>query len=229
MKKITELTEQEILNLSNENIEAMIKFEKAEQGIKMLNRPEEPKYIPIPPKTCDVYYSHVLGELCFTDVSEIKIVLDVLRNAKTIGQKKYSSNGSYMTKTLKPQYSSDDWDKIMSERVFEEDIYNQIKKDIQSNQVLKNDFEKLVKEYDSQESQTTEIVDSIYDRVREVKSKYDVLERYCLLMRTEYIIIAENNEKMAMKFLDKAYNLTEEQKEYVLENYKTPEDDSVKE
>ena len=64
------------------------------------------------------------------------------------------------------------------------------------------------------------IEDEINEKVSEVREKYWKLESFCRKLKFDYLPLSDENEEIAMKFMDKAYNLTDEQKEYVLANYK---------
>ena len=44
----------------------------------------------------------------------------------------------------------------------------------------------------------------------------DLTRRFAI----DYFPLSDNNEDMAIKFMTKAYSLTEEEEEYVLSNYK---------
>ena len=47
MKKINEMTEQEILALSEVDVQNMIKFRMMEEGIKIVDKPKEPELFEI--------------------------------------------------------------------------------------------------------------------------------------------------------------------------------------
>jgi len=61
MKSIIELTEQEIRNLSYDDVELLIKFRKLEEGIKLVDKPEPPLYHGVPKADHTVYKVNFLG------------------------------------------------------------------------------------------------------------------------------------------------------------------------
>ena len=54
----------------------------------------------------------------------------------------------------------------------------------------------------------------------EVKEKFWKLESYCRKFKYDYLPLSNGDETIAINFMDKAYSLTDEQKEYILINYK---------
>ena len=67
---------------------------------------------------------------------------------------------------------------------------------------------------------TSDIVAEIRERVSEVKDKYMRLNTLTRRFAVDYYPLSDNNEEMAIKFMVKAYSLNEEEKTYVLANYK---------
>lgn len=227
MKKINELTEQEILNLSSEEIDKMVKFRMAEEGIKFIDYPEKPKYHEVSKPTTKAYYCHLLGpNLSFTDIKELYSVLEVINGCKSIcsvysnydlpeGHKNYMK-----TKVENASWSNESPDTITPITVYTHKEYSEIKEKLKENAKNKTEFQAKVKEYDGAINDAQWVRDEVMDRVNKVVSKYDKLNTYIYCFNNEYLPLADNNEEIAMKFLDKAYSLTKEQQEYVLTNYR---------
>lgn len=70
MKKIGEMTEQEILALSEQDIQNMIKFRMMEEGIKIIDKPKKPELFEIEPADKKVYIIPILSNYAFTDFAE---------------------------------------------------------------------------------------------------------------------------------------------------------------
>lgn len=225
MKKINELTEQEILSLTTEDVELMIKLRKAEEGIKLIPRPKEPSYFEIKPPDL-VMYSCTLFEdsLVFEDIEELNKVLNVIKETKSKYRLEYNWNklGSdykFATKELKQSYGAE-WHSTNSTQTYSVELYNEIVDMASQNKKMKEQYEKELKEYEDVISNAKWIEDEINERVLEAREKYWKLESFCRKFRFDYIPLANQDEAVAMNFMDKAYSLTEEQKEYVLANYK---------
>ncbi len=88
------------------------------------------------------------------------------------------------------------------------------------NKKQKEQYEKELKEYEAATSDAKWIEDEINNKVLEVRDKYWKLESFCRKFKFDYMPLSDENETVAMNFMDKAYSLTEEQKEYVMANYK---------
>lgn len=228
MKKINELTEQEIIVLSEDDVDLIIKLRKAEEGIKFVPRPITPIYFEVTPPDMTIYSCALFGDdLVFEDVTEANAVLDVIKNCTSKFRTDYNYNklGSdfrYASSQLKKPYNGD-WFTITSMRVYSLDLYKKICDAAQQNNKMKEQYDKELKEYESSVHDAQWIEDEINDRVREVREKFWKLESFCRKFRFDYLPLAENDEVIAMKFMDKAYSLTDEQKTYVLENHKNIE------
>ena len=227
MKKINELTEQEILKLSSEEIDKMIRFRMAEEGIKFMDYPEKPQYHEVPKPTTKAYYCHLLGtKLSFTDMEELNSVLEVFNNCKTLHtiDSNYDlpeGHKNYMKSEVENAgWSSDAPDTIIPIVAYTYNEFSKIKEKLKENAKNKTAFQDKVKEYDTVIKEAKWVKDEIIGRVNEVVSKYSKLDTYIYRFKTEYLPLADDNEEVAMAFLDKAYSLDKEQKEYVLENYK---------
>ena len=110
MKGITEMTEQEILALTEEDVQKLIKLRMMEEGIKIMDKPEVPELFEIEPADLKVFTIPFFEGYAFTDMEEANAVAEVLRNAKTLRKVEYDWNklGSdykYLDKKDKYNYS----------------------------------------------------------------------------------------------------------------------------
>lgn len=84
MKGITEMTEQEILALTEEDVQKLIKLRMMEEGIKIMDKPEVPELFEIEPADLKVFTIPFFEGYAFTDMEEANAVAEALRNAKTL-------------------------------------------------------------------------------------------------------------------------------------------------
>lgn len=226
MNELDELTDQEILKLTDDDIELMIKLAKAENGIKFLDRPlSNVKYI-VPNADIRIYQCNLLGDdLVFTDLDELVKITDLIKSCKT----KYSidknyNNGSsieYISKKLKTKgYGINDNYAISSKDVYSNKLYYTLKDEITANNELDNTYKKELEEYGKYLDTCNEITEPIYNKINEVRNKYEELNSFCRIFKNEYLPISENIENVAMNFMKKAYNLSKEDIKYIFENYK---------
>jgi hypothetical protein len=224
MKTINELTEQEIIKLTNDGIGMMIKLKKAEEGIKFIECPAVPAYHKIPDPEMTVYSCEFFGDkLAFDTLDELITLIELLKKctkfkidyeyAKTDSDKKFANP------TLDKPYRGEWFTPIMTS-VYSKEIYDSICELLAENKKWKDAYEIEYKEYSKTINEAKWIEDEIYSKVSEVREKYRELESYCYGFRTDYLPLAEGKEDIAMKFLRKAYALTDEQEAYILSNYR---------
>lgn len=226
MKNLKELTEQEILALTDEEITLRIKLKKAEEGIKLVPKPKMPSYFDIEEPDKTVYMCELFSDdLCFENMDELTKLIQLISGSDTkcsvtYDYNKAGSEYSYITSKMKTRgYSYKEWSSTNSKRVYSIEKYNALVDMIAQNKKMKEQYEKELKDYEAAISEAKWIEDEINDRVREVRDKYWKLNEYCRKFKLDYLPLADDNEEVAMKFMDKAYSLTDEQKEYVLTNY----------
>lgn len=219
MKKINELTEQEIRNLSCDDIELLIKFRKAEEGVKFITKPEKPEYFEIPGKDLTVYQAKFLGNsLSFNDIEDMNKLITLIKNSKGSFKIDYGVDSTYYANPKLYPYSGE-WDEITSQSVYSYKLYQEVKNLILQNKSLEDKYKKELKEYQTSFDDSEWIEKEIRDKVYEVQNKYEQLETYYRLFKNEYLPLADNDTSIAIKFMNKAYSLNDEQKEYIFNEY----------
>ena len=221
MKKINEMTEQEILNLSEEEIQKMIKLRLAEEGIKIMDVPKVPELFEITPPDTIVYQIIALGDnLSFEDINEANAILDLLSKSKSLGFTDYSwdklgSDFKYFEKGKTRKWNNNGGIELKSEKAYSMKLYAEITDVAIQNKKMREHAEKELKEYNEINSQCSDIVSEIRDRISEVNSKYERLNSLVYKFTNDYLPLADNNSEIAIKFMTKAYSLSENDIEYV--------------
>ena len=215
MKKINELTEQEILDLTEDQISTMIRFEAAEQGIKLLPMPIEPTYKKIPTPLRRVHYLGYFNSIVFSDIAVAVQIQELLKSSETFGLS--YPNGNYDLQYI--DRSKNSGLDIKTVGVYEKPEIDSILEDVKDNKRLKEEYDATLSEYRENQEAIEAISKEIYDVVWVVREKYDTLSKYCRLYKNDYLPLAGNDLLIAMNFLVKAYNLTKEQQEYVSSDF----------
>lgn len=226
MKKLEELTELEIKDLSYDDIKLLIKLRKAEEGVKFITRPIKPDLQKVAEPDIMVYSCRILGDnIVFGEMKDVTDAVTLLQKIT----KKYKLDYNYSKTGSDKKYASSDIEKglysgetlydIKSNKVYSVDLYNEVADIIKNNDILNKEYEKALKEYNTSIDESKWIESEIKDKIYEIKKKYQQLEDYCYSFRRDYFPLADNDESIAMKFMNKAYSLTEEQQEYILNNY----------
>lgn len=225
MKKITEMTEQEIFALSEEDVQKMIKLRMMEEGIRIMDKPKVPELFEIEPANIQYYSIPLLEGFAFTDIEEATMVAKTLKNAKSLRKVDYDwsklgSNYKYLKKSDRYKFNGESDFDIISSWAYSYELYSKIYGFAAQNKAMELQAEKDKQEYNEQLSEVTELIQNIEGRVREVHVKYDRLNRLTSKFACDYYPLSDNNEDMAIKFMGKAYSLTDEEKGYILDNYK---------
>lgn len=225
MKRINEMTEQEIIALSDEDVQKMIKLRMMEEGIKLLDKPKVPELFEIEPTDIQYFSIPLLEGFAFTNLEEATKVAETLKNAKSLRKVDYDWNklGSeykYLKKSERYKFNGNSDFDILPGWAYSNELYAKISSFAAQNKVMKEQAEKDLKEYEKQLSESAELIQEITGRVREVRNKYDRLETLSRKFATDYYPLSDNDEDMAMKFIAKAYTLNDEEQSFVRSNYK---------
>lgn len=214
MKKLTEMKELEILALTDDQIEKIVKYRKAEEGVVLMEKPIEPSYEEEPNKDITLYTSSWLNWIFFESsniVQEINLSFEKLIDSAYKSRygnepKKISSLTSWEKDEATIQLKTDTY---YSASILE--MAEQIKK--RNNEKRKN-YERLQKDYDWYIESAKWIIDEVWDKVFETRRKY---ERLANLQNSysEYKVLADGNEEIAMNFLKKAHVISSDEESLI--------------
>lgn len=206
---IDELSESEALALSPEQIEFLIKYGCAEEGIRWLPEPVKPE--PFKPEyDCEVYEVHGMYFASFEAAEEIKQVLnDVSNEMRKLdydwqkGSKyKYCNEGTYSFSVEKV-------------KCFTPERYAKLGAEMQRHETEQRKYETLLKEYQEEQKKVQRVKDYIYDKIDEHKQRAYTREKSCNDYR-EYLKLASGNVETARRFFEKAYPGANHQEVYGL-------------
>jgi hypothetical protein len=225
MKKINEMTEQEILALSEQDIQNMVKFRMMEEGIKIIDKPKKPELFEIEPADKKVYIIPILDGYAFTDFAEAQKVSEALQSAKSFRKvdcdwNKLGSDYKYLKKKERYTFDSSGDFGVNEVYVYSNEMYANIVDFAAKNKAMTKQVEVDMKAYNDAYAAASDITIEVRGRVAEVMEKAARLERLTQKFADDYYPLSDNNEDMAIKFMEKAYSLTEDEKKHILENYK---------
>lgn len=86
------MTEQEILALTEEDVQKMIKLRMMEEGIKIMDKPKIPELFEIEPADIQYFSIPLLDGFAFTDINEATKVAEILKSAKSLRKVDYDWN-----------------------------------------------------------------------------------------------------------------------------------------
>lgn len=219
-KYITDMTDQEILALTDDDLKRMIQLKMLEEGIKILVRPEEPQYAEVPAKDLSgfcvkVGYSH--DHIYYANRESAERVIVAIR-AEQDSLRKYDYISSYSTSyehTFSP-YDPEPEITVEETRVYSRGLFDQVRDALTGNKKLKDAYEKQLKEYKGAEEAAAWIRDEVNNCYYEVTSKYREFESM-LAKFQEYLQLADNDSAQASVFFEKAYHPEKETRQYLSE------------
>lgn len=210
MKTLNEMTELQILALSNEDVEKIIKYRKAQEGIKLIEEPMEPEYETELDKDVTYYSINNFSNFKFNDAKKASSVVDSL---KELIKGAYFSRWNSETPKLVSKLSGYDRDQanlnIIEETSYSPAIAEEAKQITKRNGEARKIYEEQKDEYDKYCEEIQWLIDEVWNKVFEIRRKYERLQK----LQTdyaEYLVLANNDEKIATAFLTKANTLSEE-------------------
>lgn len=217
MKRFKELTEKEILLLSKESIERFINYEMMIEGIK-LSEVEAPKK-PIIKHDMKVYMIEGLDNYCFLSMQDAERVASLIKSSSVMKienvwslSDKCVSDVNYDTMYYKPfEVKSGECYKSSTIQTYQEEIDKYDK--------AMAEYNKNAPERERNELRAKEIKNEIYSEVNRVKIKYNEADRLASIFIFEYCPLSDNDPSVAMKFMSKAYDLSQWQEEYILAKF----------
>lgn len=227
MKDFDKLTNEEISNLTDEQIAIYKKLCWAQHGIKFPIKPNEPECVEEEKPDLTAYYINELGqERLFLSLEEAKEVVSVLNKCKSYGRQDYNRSVGYSQKFFQPGFERNYYGNeeksltIQSIQIYSKELFNSMVTNLQINNKLREQYQKDKSEYEKVLSTATELTAEMDEKILAVRSDFERKRSLTYKFREDYLPLAENNEEVAMNFLAKAYTLSEEDKEYILANYK---------
>lgn len=218
MKNWTELTDYELAALEDEEIATIRNLILAEAGIPIVvNEPVKPE-IEIPKKDLTIYCIKGLScSIAFTDVKEATEVVEMLKHCKTIGLSRYGSKYNYFSKGSEVSYNGERSDiTLESEEVFSEELERSIRNKYNDNKQQMENYEVELANYNKLLARQDEATEAFYTALDGARKIVAYRENLKYQFQNTYLKLAEGNKDIAMNFLKKAYNVSEEDEKYII-------------
>lgn len=222
MKLIRDLTEQEILNLTDEQVRDLCISEHIVRGVRIPIAPKKPEIKEIDQPNSICYYIEALPNYLFTTMNDAKKVYDAIMavkpNMRSLEYKYFGDNvfrypdtiidGTYRESalsisTIKCYKSFDDVDKLAN--------------DAKENHEKQKDYKAEMEVYNREKEESDKINSIVLSRINEVRSKYNAYNAHLDVFKTLYIPVSDSKEE-AMKFFKLAYKIDKEEEDYILDN-----------
>lgn len=196
MKKLEEMTREELVKLNEEEIDRIINLKLAEASLPLLGHaptaPEQPKVAP--DKT--VYY---IEDLVFEKIEDAIKVKDIAAKMDLINYK-YLSGPGYNRTCVKREYPLN----VASTSVYSEPYWNKIKDIKIKYDKEKAEYDREKTNYDKVNKERESIITEVWSAVDDALTEQRTINIYRKKFE-EYLKLAEGNRAMAFKFLNSTY------------------------
>lgn len=215
MKTIDKMTDQEIYDLTDEQVEKLIVIRCAEEGVRFMDEPPVMKtygYKSISPSHF-FYYLEDLNIAVLDQDDAIKIAkflsdFDLYRTKYdfTVSNEKLYSKLDIINIKHTPMFDTKD-----------EETYKSIK---DKNDKIKEEYKDQVDKYNENTKKMSEIRAEIWSKVIDVRRKIDHMNHLKVLFVKEYLPLVDHDTDKAMIFFKKAYDVDDDTERYIREGIK---------
>lgn len=204
MTRFEDLSNEEILALEEREIERYIDLECAVEGVGLMPKPPVKPTKAETTKDLTLFY---VGGLYLKDADEARELQGVL-NELSIWDTKYVG-GQYYDKI---GYKKKEKFTVSEDLYYSQEQYDKCEGDIDQYNKEVEEYNKLDREYRDLQSKRRDIAKEIYNKVEALRQKET--EKIRMLEKFNYYLeLAENDPKIAYKFLASAYPGVEEYKD----------------
>lgn len=221
MKKWQELTTEELANLTDEQIDKYKKLMYAEKGIQFPEKPKEIDKVNIP-EDLIVYKIYGLSSYdgpVFGSLDDAKKVLECLNSCKSLGHLESKNSEQYFDLgTRRDYYGKNEPLEINTTQVYSKEKYLEVQDTLVQYKNLREQYKKDKEHYEEIYNKAIEATEEFCEAINNAKSIMYHRENLASKYYCDYLPLADNNSEIAMNFLKKAYTVSEEDEQYILNN-----------
>lgn len=215
MKDWKTLTIEELASLNEEQVEMYDKLICAEEGIPFMDAPEKPELAQFK-EDLTVYKIEGVDGIAFTDVNEVNNVVEILSKCKSLGSIKYNYSCIYFEQGFKYYDGKSRNITMQSEVIFSEQTAKENYTKQQENTKLENNYKDKLATFKDIEEKRLNAVTYFYNSVNNAKNIMANRTQLTNIFYAEYLPLTDGNETMAMTFLKKAYDVSEDDEKFIL-------------
>mgnify|MGYP000869893922 FL=1 len=215
MKTIDKMTDQEIYDLTDEQVEKLIVIRCAEEGVRFMDEP---------PVMKTYGYKSIFPSHFFYYLEDLNIAVldqdDAIKIAKFLSDFDLYRTKYDFTVSNEKLYSKLDIINIKHTPMFDtkdEEAYKSIK---DKNDKIKEEYKDQVDKYNENTKKMSEIRAEIWSKVIDVRRKIDHMNHLKVLFVKEYLPLVDHDTDKAMIFFKKAYDVDDDTERYIREGIK---------
>lgn len=200
MKKLDEMSHEEIAALTDEQIDTLVDMECAKQGVAIIDKPAEPNALKVDSNPDLAVYT--VGGFVFTEPGPAAEVAALLKEHQgslvksdyewAAGHNNYYANDYEEKVEVTPGH-------ILSWKKFQE-----IRGDLQVAETTRGDYTKEQKKWQEGYDQRAKIRKDILLKIKKHKEAEDDYQRYHAVM-ARYVELSDGDKKIALKFFEEAH------------------------
>ena len=209
MKMLKTMSEKQILGLSNIQVQKIIQYRKAQEGVRLIENPVPPTYEQEIKEDVPLYSIKNLNGFSFVELKQAEAMLSAINGAMPDDVLYGRYSGSPKLRVKLSGYDKDESLIVIEKKmVYSMKVKEEAEGIDKRNDSLKKQFNQDVKDYEQYQKDVQWILDEAWDKVTSVREKYFALSRL-QNSYAEYLELAEKKEEIATKFLLKANDLEE--------------------
>jgi hypothetical protein len=201
---INEMTHEEIIALTPEQLDWLVKYRCAENGVKNLPRPLQPESFN--PDFDETVYE--AGGYCFTCQDEAMQFCDFLNSSETIVKLDYDWQTGSQYKYSNPLADTDLY-QVYPRKCFSREKYATLKGKLQTAEKAKTEYKKQLEEWEKNEREVSASRDEVMDVYNEHMQRAYQFERHVSNFKY-YVDLANGDFEIAEKFFRKACSVNDE-------------------
>lgn len=219
MKEWQKLTDEELASLTEEQVEIYRKLIYAEKGIKFPIKPKE-VIITDTPKDLTVYsISNITSDwtngILFTSLEEARTVAEILSKCKSLGHRKIENSEKYFELGCPRDYAGNIMDFTVSpEKTYSKEVFEQNKQKLINQQRLIGQYNEDKREYEDNLRLANEATEEFETKLEEARKTMSHREFLYDVFYTDYMPLSDQDT--ALKFLKKAYTVSDEDELYII-------------
>lgn len=199
-KKVGELEHEEIVKLTEEQVDDLVDLECAEQGVTLTEKPEKPNALKVDSEP-DLSVYEIAGLALTEPGPAAEIAALVKKHRECLVDSSYDYSCGYSHK-----HAGDFTDKIevTPGHILSWQKYQEIKGDLQVAEETKGDFDKELSAWTKAYDKRTKIRKDILMTVHKHKEAEDDYQRYMQVMK-RYMELSNGDNTVARKFFEEAH------------------------
>lgn len=206
MQRLNELTERELVALTQEELDRFVDYECALAGVPLLPKAPGPKPVSqLPPADLKVYE---VGGMLTLDSDHAARILEAMTSAPMFRETYKGSD--YNTKYAKSISQDDEYymPSVKPRMIYSEGLYDTLASRIAEHKSQHNAWSKVNDEYSKALKAREATRDACYELVNDAKARVQYKEALREHF-AKYLSLAEGNRGIALNFLQKTYDLSD--------------------